>query len=93
MDGYETGPMQAQYGFASEERLGALGEIDRELERLAGEIDRCGHILAPIRNQYDGPEKVMSAPRAEPATQLRGRTERLRDLTNTLSALLSEVDL
>ena len=74
-------------------RQGPLDEIDHELERFDVQLERLTKILSPVINQYANEKVAMSEPRPEPATALRGRTDRLRDRLNRLDLIMSEIDL
>lgn len=72
---------------------GAIEELDRELERFDNSLERLTRIADPVTNRYAGVEKVLSEPQPEPATALRGRTQRLRDQLARLDRIMNEIDL
>lgn len=72
---------------------GAVGALDHELDQLEQRLDSLSATLAPVRSQYALTNAVLSEPRPEPATALRGRIDRLRNIRATLEQITSEIDL
>jgi len=75
------------------ETSGALQRIDQEIERYEKALGTLADRLSPIVSVYDGPEASMKELAVEPASQLRGRAERLASVTARLDRLIRDIDL
>lgn len=81
------------YGYAkSTEHPGALDDLDRHLEEVDTAFSDLERKLGPVRSQY-ATEKMLSEPRPEPGTALRGRIEQVRLLHERIRILTNEIDL
>lgn len=73
--------------------LGALALLDEEIERLDKALSVLSERLNPVTTQYDSVSDRENVPHPEPATQLRGRIERLSATTSRLVAMTKGIDL
>jgi hypothetical protein len=72
---------------------GAFALLDDALERLEKSLSVLAATVGPISNQYAGVEVTANEPKSEPSTQLHGRIERLRDLTERLDSIQRRIEL
>lgn len=73
-------------------RVGALGALDEELERLAKVSDALTQRLSSISTQHALIDTV-AEPRPAPTTALRERIERLGNLTTAIERMMHDLDL
>jgi hypothetical protein len=75
------------------EKMGALAQLDLELERYEKALGALKDRLGPILSVYDGPENAMKELKVEPTSHLAGRADQLADLTVRLERIIREIDL
>lgn len=72
--------------------VGALEELDATIEMFDQTIGELERRIAPVLSQYATAE-TLSHPTPEPASQLRGRVERLQHMRGALAQLIARIDL
>ena len=72
--------------------VGAVEDLDGELNSFDDALERLEKLLGPVMSQYATADRL-SEPQSEPATQLRGRTQRLRVQLRRLETIMDQVDL
>lgn len=70
----------------------AIDLLDVQITRLENNLDNLRKKVEPIVSRYET-EKELSAPRAEPRSDLAGRAERLLDLNLRLERITAELDI